>query len=73
MVDQCGMLNFFATSAVESGLPPASVAISMPGIFWMASMCLMPKAPCPAMQTFIDYSVGSRQSNPEAVFDVGTR
>src|SRR5690348_2054323 len=51
-VDQCGMRYFCATSRVESALPPASVTISMPGIFWMASMCLMPNAPWPAMQIF---------------------
>src|SRR5688572_19497131 len=54
------MLNFFATSAVDSGLPPASVTISMPEIFWMASMCLMPKAPWPATQTFMTRILSSR-------------
>src|SRR5215218_1798114 len=47
------MPYFFATSAVESALPPASVAISTPGMLRMASMCLMPNAPCPATQTFM--------------------
>src|SRR5262245_56498582 len=53
LLDQCGMLNFFATSAVDSGLPPASVTTSMPSIFWIASRCLTPKAPCPAIRIFI--------------------
>src|SRR5262245_60481600 len=47
------MPYFFATSAVESALPQASVAISMPGMLRMASMCLMPNAPCPATQIFM--------------------
>ena len=38
------------------GLPPVSVMTSMPGMFAMASRCLMPNAPCPASPTFMDFA-----------------
>ncbi len=44
-VVKCGMPYFCATSRVESRLPPASDTISTSGMFFSASMCLMPKAP----------------------------
>src|SRR5262245_46362841 len=51
---QCGILYLVATSMVDAALPPASVTTSIPGMLAIASMCLMPKAPCPAMQTFMN-------------------
>ena len=50
-----------ATSFVASGLPPASVTTSMPGMLRIASMCLMPNAPCPATQIFMTlFCLGGR-------------
>src|SRR6185312_1612743 len=50
---QCGIFHFLATSSVPAGRPPASETTSMPGMFWIASRCLMPKAPWPASATFM--------------------
>src|SRR5688572_22050274 len=52
-VVECGMPNFFATSAVEPALPPTTETTSMPPIFATASRCLMPNAPAPARMTFM--------------------
>src|SRR5690348_6783608 len=53
LVVQCGIFHFLATSSVPAGRPPAKVITSMPGIAWIASRCLMPKAPWPARPTFM--------------------
>src|SRR5882757_9784156 len=54
------MPNFFATSSVCAGLPPAIESTSIPSMLRTASRCLTPKAPCPANTIFI--------FKPDAVF-----
>src|SRR6185437_9713138 len=64
---QCGIFHFLATSSVPAGRPPASETTSMPGMFWIASRCLMPKAPWPASAIFM--SSASLRSNLVRVFE----
>src|SRR5919202_3613512 len=59
-VVQCGMFQLPANSRVPAGRPPVSEMTSIPGIFWMAFMCWVPKAPCPARAIFICWSLPKR-------------
>src|SRR3954467_14043679 len=52
-VVQCGILRAFATSRVESGLPPQRLTTSMPEILPTASRCFCPNAPWPTIAIFI--------------------
>jgi hypothetical protein len=58
-------LDFFGSE------PPASVATSMPGMLRIASMCLMPNAPCPATQIFM--SLFCLERDPQSEVGRSTR
>ena len=50
---QCGIPYFFATAAVDSGLPPTRLATSTSGMFCRPSRCFRPNAPWPTITIFM--------------------